>query len=93
MQDWAADYDGEGQERVAREGGDSAVAMRRWRQRTTMVVVDDDGNGGQRQRWMTKAADDDGTQDQAADYEGEGGERTVNNNGIRHKEKPAKQKA
>ncbi len=28
-------------------------------------------------------ADDDGTQDRAADYEGEGGEQVVNNNGIR----------
>jgi hypothetical protein len=27
MQDWVADYDGEGQERVAREGGHSRVAM------------------------------------------------------------------
>jgi hypothetical protein len=27
--------------------------------------------------------DDDGTQDQAADYEGDGGERAANNNGIR----------
>ncbi len=32
---------------------------------------------------MTKAVDDDGMQDRAADYEGEGGERAANNNGIR----------
>jgi hypothetical protein len=30
---------------------------------------------------MTKAADNDGMQDWASDYEGEGGERVVNNNG------------
>jgi hypothetical protein len=56
-------------------------------------VDNDDGDVGRQQQRMTKAADDDSTQDQSADYEGEGGERTVNNNGIRHKEKPAKQKA
>ncbi len=55
----------------------------------TMVAVDDDGNGGQRQRRMMKAADNDGMRDQAADYEGEGGEQAANNNGIR----PAGQRA
>ncbi len=29
------------------------------------------------------AVDDDGTQDRAVDYKGEGGERMANNNGIR----------
>jgi hypothetical protein len=29
------------------------------------------------------AVDDDGTQDQVADYEGEGGEQVANNNNIR----------
>jgi hypothetical protein len=53
-----------------------------------MEVVDDDGNRGQQRRTM-KAADDDGTRDQAADYEGEGGEQASNNNGIR----PAGQRA
>ncbi len=48
-----------------------------------MGVVDGDGDGGRRQRWTTKAADDYGMQDRAADYEGEGGERAANNNGIR----------
>ncbi len=28
-QDWAADYDREGQERAVRDGGDSGVAMRK----------------------------------------------------------------
>jgi hypothetical protein len=32
---------------------------------------------------MTTAANNDGTQDRAADYEGEGGEGVANNNGIR----------
>jgi hypothetical protein len=36
-----------------------------------MAGVDSDGNGRRQQRRMTKAADDDGTQDCAADYEGE----------------------
>ncbi len=39
MQGWAADYDREGQERVAREGGDSGVAM--------MVAAAEDGIGRQ----------------------------------------------
>jgi hypothetical protein len=71
MQDWVADYNGEGQEQVAREGGDSGVVMmaavaedgggrRQWRQKMAAV----DGNGGQRQQRTTKVADDDGTQDQ-----------------------------
>ncbi len=54
-----------------------------------MAAMDDNGDCGQRQRRMTKVADDDSTQDQAADYEGEGGERAANNNGIR----PARQRA
>ncbi len=49
----------------------------------TMVAVDDDGNSGQVQRQTTQAGDDDGPQDQLADYEGEGGEQAANNNGIR----------
>ncbi len=34
--DWAADYNGEGGERAARDGGDSGVAM----------MVEDNGSGG-----------------------------------------------
>ncbi len=46
---------------------------------------DNNGEGGrqQQQQRMTTVADDDGTRDWAADYEGEGGERAANNNGIR----------
>ncbi len=52
---------------------------------TTVKADKDNGDGGQRQRrWRTTtAANDDGMQDWAADYEGEGGERAANNNGIR----------
>ncbi len=32
-----------------------------------------------------KAANDNGRQDQAADYKGEGGEQAANNNGIKQK--------
>ncbi len=56
MQDWAVDYDGEGQEWAARVGGDSGVAMmaaaaedggggQRWRQWTTMAIADNDSGG------------------------------------------------
>jgi hypothetical protein len=53
MKDWAADYNGEGQERVAREGRDSRVAM--------MAAAAEDGGGGQRRRrgMTTATADDD----------------------------------
>ncbi len=54
-----------------------------------MAAVGDNGNGGRRQRQMTKAADDDGMQGQATDYNGEGGGQAANNNGIR----PAGQRA
>ncbi len=64
-QDPAVDYDGEGQEWAAREGGDSKVAMmavavedvgggRLWRQWPTTAMADDD-RGGQRRRWMMAA--------------------------------------
>jgi hypothetical protein len=39
MHDWAADYDGEGQKRAVRDGGDSGVVM--------MAAVAEDGGGGQ----------------------------------------------
>ncbi len=43
---------------------------------------------------MTKTVDDDGMQDRVVDYEGEGGERVANNNGIRQKaDKPAGERA
>ncbi len=51
MQDWVANYKGEGQEQVAREGGDSEVAM--------MAAAAEDGGGRRQwQWWRTKAADD-----------------------------------
>jgi hypothetical protein len=54
-----------------------------------MAAVGDNVNGGRQQRQTTKEADDDGTQDQAADYEREGGGWVSNNNCIR----PAGQRA
>jgi hypothetical protein len=54
MQDWAADYNGEGQERVAREGRDSGVAMM-----AAMAAIN--GGGGRQWQWhMTTVADDKG---------------------------------
>ncbi len=53
--------------------------QRQWRWRTTTTAM----AGGQQQQQTTTAADNNGTQDRTADYEGEGGERAVNNNGIR----------
>jgi hypothetical protein len=47
------------------------------------VADDDNGNGGRQQQQTTTAVDNDGMQDQVADYKGEGGERVANNNGIR----------
>jgi hypothetical protein len=91
MPDWAADYEGDGQEQAARDGRDSEQWWRLWRQK--MAAVDNNGSGWQ-QRRTTTAVDDDGTQDPAADYEGEGGERAANNNDIREKaDKPAGQRA
>jgi hypothetical protein len=54
-----------------------------------MAAVVSDGDGGQRQRQTTKAADDDSTQDRAADHKGDGGEWAANSNGMR----PAGQRA
>jgi hypothetical protein len=67
----------------AAEGEDGGSG---WQQRrtATMAMVDEDiGDGGQQQQQTTTVADNDGMQDQAADYKGEGGERAANNNGIR----------
>jgi hypothetical protein len=52
---------------------------------TTVTADNDNSNGGQRQRQRRTmgVADDDGTQDWAENYKGEGGERATNNNGIR----------
>ncbi len=50
-----------------------------------MAMADDDNGDGGRTTTAanTTAADDDSTRDRVADYEGEGRERGVNNNGIR----------
>ncbi len=46
------DYDGEGKERVVREGGDSGVAM-------MATGAEGGGNGQRRRRWTTMATADD----------------------------------
>ncbi len=69
-QDLSADYNGEGQEQTARDGGDSRVVM--------MAAVAEDG--GSRQQWQrqtTTAVDNNGTQDWVADYNGEGQEQAA----------------
>ncbi len=69
-QDWVVDCNGEGQERVVRDGGDIKVVM--------MAMAVEDGGG--RQRWQRQtmiAAEDNGMQDWAADYNGEGQERAA----------------
>jgi hypothetical protein len=59
MQDQVAEYDGEGKERAARDGGrlqsgDDGCGSGRWLRRTTTAMVDDktaaDDKGGGRQR-------------------------------------------
>ncbi len=77
--DRAADYDGEGRERAVSDSGDSGVAMIA----AAKMAAAEDSSGGQ--RWRTMAADDDGTRDRAADYDGEGRERAANNDGIKRK--------
>ncbi len=77
--DRAADYDGEGQERAVSDGGDSRVAM----MAAAKMAAAEDSSGGRRRR--TTAADEDGTRDRAADYDGEGWERAANNDGIKRK--------
>jgi hypothetical protein len=57
----------------------------------TTMAADDNGKGGQQQRWMTKAVDDDAMLDWAADYEGEGGERAAKALGMRLISPPGKE--
>jgi hypothetical protein len=63
MQDWAADYNGEGQERAVREDRDSGVGMmaaaaedgggrQQWRQWTRTAMGDGDSGGRQRRQMM-----------------------------------------
>jgi hypothetical protein len=160
MWDWVADYNGEGQERAARDGGESGVSMMAAaaekgggrRQRRKTAAADIDGKGGQWRQWTTTAHgiwrgnmtgkdksgrqekaetvewqwwlrqrktaladndsssgwrqqsqmltavdDDNGRQWQytklGRSYEGDGQERAANNNGIRNKDKEARQAA
>jgi hypothetical protein len=53
MRDWAADCDGEGQEQVVRDGGDSGVVM-------MAAAAEDSGGGWQWPRRTTTAADNSG---------------------------------
>ncbi len=46
LQDWVADYDGEGRERAARDDGDSGVAMMA---AAKMAAAVDSGGGQQQQ--------------------------------------------
>ncbi len=73
------------QETAETRSGDDGCGGGRWRQWMAPGADNNDGNGGQQQRWTTKAADDNSIQDWVANYEGEGGERAANNNGIRQK--------
>ncbi len=73
-QDWVADCDGEGRERVVRDSGYSGVVM-------MAAAVEDGGSRRQWQRWTTIAAEDNGMQDRAADYDGEGQERAAREGG------------
>ncbi len=69
-QDWAVDCNGEGQERAMRDSRDSRVVM-------MAVAVEDGGSVQRRRRWTTIVAEDNGMQDRAADYDGEGKERVA----------------
>ncbi len=69
---------------MAAEVEDGGGGQQQWRRMKTAATGDvDNGNGGRQQQQMMTAADSDGTQDQVADYKGEGGQRAANNNGIR----------
>ncbi len=73
-QDWAADCNGEGQERPVRDSRDSRVVM-------MAVAVEHGGGGWQRQRRTTIVAEDNGMQDWAADYGREGKQRMAREGG------------
>jgi hypothetical protein len=57
LQDWAADYDGEGQEWAARDGGGSGVAM----MAAAKMAVAEDSGGRQQQGWRQTTAVEDGS--------------------------------
>ncbi len=65
--DWVADCDGEGRERVVRDGRDSRVVM-------MAAAAEDSGCGRQWQRRTMTAADNNGMQNWVADYKGNGQE-------------------
>ncbi len=73
-QDWVADCYGEGREKAVKEGRDTGVVM-------MAVAVEDGGCGGQRRRRTMIAVEDNGMQDPAADYDGEGQERVAREGG------------
>jgi hypothetical protein len=80
---------------MAAEAEDGSGGRRRWQMMTTVKADNNnsDGGRGQRRRRTMTAANANGTQDRAADYEGEGGEWAANNNGIRaRREKSVKNK-
>jgi hypothetical protein len=72
--DWAADCDGEGQEKAVRDSRDSGVVM-------MAMAVEDGGGGRRRGRRTTIAAEDNGMREWAADYDGEGNERVAREGG------------
>jgi hypothetical protein len=69
-----------------RSGDDGCCGGRQQRQMTTVAVAGgiNSKGGCQLQQTMT-AANDNGTQDLVADYDGEGHEQAVNNKSIMHK--------
>jgi hypothetical protein len=69
LQDQAANYNGEGRERMVRDGGDSRVVIIA---AAKMAAAEDSDGGGRRRR--TTAADNDGMQDQVVVYDGLGWE-------------------
>ncbi len=71
---WAADCDGEGQERAVRNNRDSGVVM-------MAAVAEDGGSGRQRRRQTTTAADNNGMRDWVADYKGDGQEQAAKDGG------------
>jgi hypothetical protein len=74
MQDWMADCNGEGQERVLSDSQDSGVVM--------MAVVVEEGGGGQWQwRQTTTVEEDNGMQGRAAGYNKEGQEQAAKEGG------------
>ncbi len=66
---------------MARDSGDSKVVMMA---AAKMAAAENSGSGRQRGWRRTMVADNNGTQDQAADCNGEGQEWAANNDGIMH---------